>query len=93
MTSYYAEETEHSHMSNIVSESQCRFFRSRSTVDVVLSLKKVQEKFTKQNNMSLCAMFIDFRKVLETVHEWKEFGKCLTNLDVQDRCDPDEVSP
>ena len=50
----------------ILPETQCGFRRNRSTIDMVFSLRQIQEKCTEQN-MELYAVFIDFTKAFDTV--------------------------
>ena len=50
----------------ILPETQCGFRRNRSTIDMVFSLRKIQDKCTEQN-MELYAVFIDFNKAFATV--------------------------
>lgn len=62
----------------IVSESQCGFRSGRSTMDMVFSLRQVQEKCTEQN-MPLYIVFIDFSKAFDTVPRdglWAVLRKC-----------------
>ena len=64
---------------NILPETQCGFRNSRSTIDMVFSLRQIQEKCTEQN-MEMYAVFIDFTKAFDTVSReglWsvlKKFG-------------------
>ena len=64
---------------NILPETQCGFRNNRSTIDMVFSLRQIQEKCTEQN-MELYAVFIDFTKAFDTVSRdglWsvlKKFG-------------------
>ena len=69
-------------------ESQCGFRSNRGTVDIILMLRQIQEKCREQN-MGLCAAFIDLTKAFDTVSHyglWRilaHFGcppKCLTIL-------------
>ena len=48
-------------------DSQCRFRRSRSTTDMIFTVKEIHEKYTKQN-MCLFAVFIDLTKAFDTVN-------------------------
>ena len=72
---------------NILPETQCGFRSSRSTIDMVFSLRQIQEKCTEQNR-ELYAVFIDFTKAFDTVSReglWsvlKKFGftEKVTNL-------------
>jgi exonuclease III len=52
--------------SHILPETQCGFRRNRSTIDMVFSLRQIQEKCTEQN-MELYMVFIDFTKAFDTV--------------------------
>ena len=47
-------------------ETQCGFLSGRSTMDMMFSLRQVQEKCLEQN-MSLYAVFINFSKAFDTV--------------------------
>jgi len=64
---------------HILPETQCGFRSNRSTIDMVFSLRQIQEKCTEQN-MELYAVFIDFTKAFDTVSReglWcvlKKFG-------------------
>lgn len=51
---------------NILPETQCGFRAGRSTMDMVFSLRQIQEKCTEQN-MPMYAVFIDFTKAFDTV--------------------------
>jgi len=51
---------------NILPETQCGFRNNRSTIDMVFSLRQIQEKCLEQN-MELYAVFIDFTKAFDTV--------------------------
>ncbi|XP_065279376.1 uncharacterized protein LOC135895225, partial [Emys orbicularis] len=48
-------------------ESQCGFRPGRSTVDMVFAVRQIQEKCIEQN-MHLCAVFIDLTKAFDTVN-------------------------
>lgn len=50
----------------ILPETQCGFRSNRSTIDMIFSLRQVQEKCVEQN-MELYAVFIDFSKAFDTV--------------------------
>ena len=52
--------------SQILPETQCGFRSNRSTIDIVFSLRQIQEKCTEQN-MELYTVFIDFTKAFDTV--------------------------
>ena len=62
------------HVSNtIIPESQCGFRSGRTTIDMIFTLRQVQEKCIEQNK-SLYVVFIDFRKAFDTVNRdalWK----------------------
>ena len=49
---------------NILPETQCGFRNSRSTIDMVFSLRQIQEKCTEQN-LELYAVFIAFTVLLK----------------------------
>ena len=51
---------------NVLPEIQCGFRSGRSTMDMIFSLRQVQEKCIKQN-MPLYVVFIDFSKTFDTV--------------------------
>ena len=63
----------------LLPESQCGFRRNRSTIDMIFSLRQIQEKCMEQN-MELYVVFIDFTKAFDTVSReglWcvlKKFG-------------------
>jgi hypothetical protein len=48
---------------NYLPESQCGFRSNRSTVDMVFTLRQLQEK-SREQNMDLYIMFIDYRYLL-----------------------------
>ena len=50
----------------VLPETQCGFRSGRSTMDMIFSLRQVQEKCLEQN-MPLYAVFIDFSKAFDTV--------------------------
>ena len=50
----------------ILPETQCGFRRNHSIIDMVFSLRQIQEKCTEQN-MELYAVFMDFTKAFDTV--------------------------
>lgn len=50
----------------VLPETQCGFRKGRSTMDMVFSLRQVQDKCQEQN-MPLYAVFIDFTKAFDTV--------------------------
>jgi hypothetical protein len=50
----------------ILPETQCGFRSNRSTIDMVFSLRQIQEKCIEQN-MELYVVFIDFTKAFDTV--------------------------
>ena len=51
---------------HVLPETQCGFRNNRSTMDMVFSLRQIQEKCTEQN-LELYAVFIDFTKAFDTV--------------------------
>ena len=51
---------------DILPETQCGFRSGRSTVDMIFTLRQIQEKCQEQN-MPLYAVFIDFTKAFDTV--------------------------
>ena len=51
----------------ILPESQCGFRRSRSTIDMIFTLRQLQEKAVEQQQ-SLYMVFIDRSKAFDTVH-------------------------
>ena len=53
-------------ISQALPETQCGFRSGRSTMDMIFSLRQVQEKCLEQN-MPLYAVFIDFSKAFDTV--------------------------
>ena len=58
---------------SILTESQCGFRRNRSTIDMIFSVRQVQEKAIEQYR-DLYIVFIDFRKAFDTVDRellWK----------------------
>ncbi len=63
----------------ILPEAQCGFRSERSTIDMIFTLKQVQEKCREQN-MPLYIVFIDFTKAFDTVnrkglwHILKKYG-------------------
>jgi hypothetical protein len=52
---------------NILPEAQCGFRSERSTIDMIFTLKQVQEKCAEQNK-PLYIVFVDFAKAFDTVH-------------------------
>lgn len=64
---------------SILPETQCGFRSERSTIDMIFTLKQVQEKCREQN-MPLYIVFIDFTKAFDTVnrkglwHILKKYG-------------------
>lgn len=62
-----------SQIDQFLPEAQCGFRAGRGTVDMVFSLKQVQEKCIEQN-MPLYMVFVDFTKAFDTVNRtalWK----------------------
>ena len=61
------------HAEQILSEAQCGFRRGRGTVDMIFSVKQIQEKCVEQN-MPLYLILVDFTKAFDTVDRtalWK----------------------
>ena len=57
----------------VLTESQCGFRQERSTIDMIFSLRQIQEKAIEQEQ-ELYIVFIDFRKAFDTVDRamlWK----------------------
>ena len=54
-------------LDSICSESQCGFRKGRGTVDMIFSLRQVQEKAREQNK-PLYMLFIDLTKAFDTVN-------------------------
>ena len=57
----------------VLTESQCGFRQQRSTIDMIFSLRQLQEKAIEQHR-DLYIVFIDFRKAFDTVDRpmlWK----------------------
>ena len=54
-------------LDSIYSESQCGFRKGRGTVDMIFSLRQVQEKAREQNK-PLYMLFIDLTKAFDTVN-------------------------
>ena len=57
----------------VLTESQCGFRQERSTVDMIFSLRQIQEKAIEQDQ-ELYMVFVDFRKAFDTVDRnmpWK----------------------
>ena len=62
---------------NVLPETQCGFRPGRGTVDMIFSLKQIQEKCIEQNR-PLYMVFVDFTKGFDTVHRetlWKILRK------------------
>ena len=62
---------------SILPEAQCGFRPGRGTVDMIFSLKQIQEKCIEQNR-PLYMVFVDFTKAFDTVHRdtlWKILRK------------------
>ena len=58
---------------SVLTESQCGFRQNRSTIDMVFSLRQIQEKAIEQRR-ELYMVFVDFRKAFDTVDRrllWK----------------------
>jgi len=61
----------------VLPDTQCGFREGRSTMDMVFSLRQIQDKCQEQN-MPLYAVFIDFSKAFDTVSReglWKVLKK------------------
>ena len=61
----------------VISETQCGFRGSRSTVDMVFCLRQLQEKSIEQDRL-LYMVFVDFTKAFDTVGRtglWQLLGK------------------
>ena len=50
----------------VLTESQCGFRRNRSTIDMIFSLRQLQEKAIEQQK-EIYIVFIDFKKAFDTV--------------------------
>ena len=67
------------HLDSILPESQCCFRKERSTIDMIFSLRQIQEKCVEQR-MDLVCIFIDLMKAYDSVDRealWlvlKKFG-------------------
>ena len=64
-------------VSSVYPESQCGFRAGRGTIDMVFSLKQVQEK-AKEHHQELYMVFIDLTKAFDTVSRealWKVLAK------------------
>ena len=58
---------------NVLPESQCGFRANRSTVDMIFTLRQLQEK-SKEQHIALYIVFVDFSKAFNTVDRetlWK----------------------
>ena len=55
------------HAESFLPEAQCGFRAGRGTVDMIFSLKQIQEKCIEQN-MGLYMVFVDFTKAFDTVN-------------------------
>ena len=64
--------------SHILRDTQCGFRSNRSTIDMVFSLRQIEEKFTEQN-VELYAVFINFSKPLIQFQE-KDSDGCTHRL-------------
>jgi len=53
-------------LDDVVSESQCGFRSNRGTIDMVFTLRQIQEKCREQNQ-NLYIMFVDLTKAFDTV--------------------------
>lgn len=63
---------------SIIPETQCGFRSGKGTVDMIFSLKQVQEKCQEQNK-PLYAVFVDFTKAFDTVSReglWEVLRRC-----------------
>ena len=67
------------HLDTIFTESQCGFLKEISTIDMIFSLRQIQEKCVEQR-MDLVCIFIDVMKAYDSVDRealWlvlKKFG-------------------
>ncbi|KAM9332674.1 uncharacterized protein KZ484_017783 [Pholidichthys leucotaenia] len=61
-------------LDTVLPELQCGFRKSRSTIDMIFTLRQLQEKAFEQN-MALYITFIDFTKAFDTVNR-----ECLWSL-------------
>ena len=74
----------------VLTESQCGFRQERSTIDMVFSLRQIQEKSIEQG-LDLYMVFVDFRKAFDTVDRnmlWKIlklFGCPETLIDIMNQ--------
>ena len=62
---------------NVLPETQCGFHPGQGTVDMIFSLKQIQENCIEQNR-PLYMAFVDFTKAFDTVHRetlWKILRK------------------
>ena len=50
----------------VLTESQCGFRQERSTIDMIFSIRQIQEKAIEQYQ-ELYIVFVDFRKAFDTV--------------------------
>ena len=71
------------HAETFLPEAQCGFRPGRGTIDMVFSLKQIQEKCVEQN-MPLYIVFVDFTKAFDTVHR-ETLWKVLSKLGCPDR--------
>ena len=56
-------------ISKLLPESECGFRAGRSTVDMIFTLRQLQEKAMEQQR-SLYIVFLDFSKAFDTVNRW-----------------------
>ena len=72
---------------DVLTESQCGFRQERSTIDMIFSIRQIQEKAIEQEQ-ELYMVFVDFRKAFDTVDRrmlWKVlkiFGCPQTLIDI-----------
>ena len=53
-------------LDDVVSESQCGFWRNRGTIDMIFAVRQIQEKCREQNQ-NLYILFVDLTKAFDTV--------------------------
>ena len=72
---------------DVLTESQCGFRQKRSTIDMIFSIRQIQEKAIEQEQ-ELYMVFVDFRKAFDTVDRYmlwkvlKIFGCPETLIDI-----------
>ena len=68
---------EHLEQSGLLPESQCGFRKDRGTIDIIFTVKQLQEKCQEQN-VDLYMTFVDLSKAFDTVSPeglWKIMAK------------------